>query len=158
MEVNLSKTQIIVFRNGGPLKENEHGEYIQVTSVYTYMGLLFTPTLSWSAALDKLSCQAQISIYALYNYQKPFGHFNISQLLNLFDSMVKPGLTYGSQIWGYKYTPEIETVQLSFCKRYLRVKHSTNNCIVLGECGGLPLCITYMSNNKTFLSILFSKW
>ena len=40
----------------------------------------------------------------------------------------------------------MEAVQLSFCNRYLSVKHSTNNCIVLGECGGLPLCITYMSN------------
>ena len=81
------------------------------------MGLLFTPKMSWSAALEKLACQAQRSIYALYNYQKPFGHFNISQLLNLFDSMVKPVLTYGSQIWGYKYTPEKETVELSFSKR-----------------------------------------
>ena len=52
--------------------------------------------------------------------------------------MVKHVLTYGSQIWGDKYTPEIETVQLSFWERYLSVKHSTNNCIVLGECGRLP--------------------
>ena len=38
--------------------------------------------------------------------------------------MVKPVLTYGSQIWGYKYTPEIETVQLSFCKRYLNIQQT----------------------------------
>ena len=97
MEVNLSKTQFIVFHNGGSLKQNERltlrGEY----------GLLqFTPTLSWSAFLQKLACQARRSLYALYNYQKPFGHFNISQLFNLFDSMVKPVLTYGSQILGCK--------------------------------------------------------
>jgi len=60
----------------------------------------------------------------LYIYQKPFGHSNISQLFNMFDSMVKPVLTYGSQIWGYKYTPEIETVQLSFCKRYLNIQQT----------------------------------
>ena len=36
-------------------------------------------------------------------------------------------------IWGYTYTPEIEIVQLSFCKRYLSVKHSINTRIVLGE-------------------------
>ena len=45
--------------------------------------------------------------------------------------MVKPVLKYGSQIWGYKYTPEMEAVQLSFRKRYSSVKHSTNNCIDL---------------------------
>jgi len=58
MEINLNKTQTIVFRNGGPLKQNERwtlrGEYMQVTSVYKYTGLLFTPTLSWSAAYNML--------------------------------------------------------------------------------------------------------
>ena len=37
MEVNRSKTQLVVFRDGGPLKQNERwtlrGEYMQVTSV-----------------------------------------------------------------------------------------------------------------------------
>ena len=60
--------------------------------------------------------------------------------------MVKPILCYGSQVWGFKYSHEIEAVQLSFCRRFLDVKSSTNNCIVLGEFGRLPLCVTYFSN------------
>ena len=150
MELNLEKTEIIVFRNGGHLRANEkwifRGQPINVTSVYKYMGLLFTPYLSWVTAQKKLASQAQKSIYAIYGYQEPFGHFNIKQLLQLFDSMVKPILCYGSQVWGYKYSPDIEAIQLSFCKRYLGVKGSTNNSIVLGECGRLPLCVTYYSN------------
>ena len=43
MKVNMSKTQIIVFRNGGPLRTSErwtlHNTYVNVTSSYKYMGL-----------------------------------------------------------------------------------------------------------------------
>ena len=47
---------------------------------------------------------------------------------------------------GFCYVNAIETVHLDFCKRYLGLNKSTNNAIVLGECGRLPLCISYMSN------------
>ena len=43
MEINLDKTEIIVFRNGGPLRRYERWTYrnqtINVTSLYRYMGL-----------------------------------------------------------------------------------------------------------------------
>jgi len=52
MTVNLKKTEIILFRNGGPLRNTEkrtlNGVHDKVTSVYKYMGLLFTPTFSWT--------------------------------------------------------------------------------------------------------------
>lgn len=147
MEVNLNKTEIIVFRNGGPLKQHERwsfrGKPVQTTSVYKYMGLLCTPSLSWHAAQHKLAMQAQKAVYAINKYEHIYGNFTLSQLFILFDSIIKPILCYGAQIWGYTYVSEIETVQTSFYKRYLRVKKSTNNCIVLGECGRMPLCFSY---------------
>jgi len=139
----MNKTEIIVFRNAGPLRISERwyfrGQLVNTTSVYKYLGLLFTPTLSWTETHKKLASQAQKSIYAIYSYQRPFGYFNIKQLFQLFDTMVKPILCYGSQIWGYKYSPEIGAVQIAFCKKFLGVKTSTNNIMVLGECGRLPL-------------------
>ena len=43
MKVNMSKTQIIVFRNGGPLRTSErwtlNDTYVNITSPYKYMGL-----------------------------------------------------------------------------------------------------------------------
>ena len=74
MEINLQKTEIIVFRNGGPLRHYEHwsfrGTRINTTSIYKYMGLMFTPKLSWSATHEKLSAQAQKAIFSIYNYKK----------------------------------------------------------------------------------------
>ena len=46
MAVNLNKTEIIVFRNGGPLRNYEtwkfNGIPVRTTSEYKYLGLIFT--------------------------------------------------------------------------------------------------------------------
>ena len=147
MEINLSKTEVIVFRNGGPLRANEKWflgkERIKTSSCYKYMGLYFTPTLSWSSAQEKLASQGKKAILSIYNFQRSFGYFAHKDLFKLFDSIVKPILCYGAQIWGHTYSNVLESVQFEFCKRYLKVNSTTNNMVVLGECGRYPLFIDY---------------
>ena len=79
MIVNLKKTEIIVFRNGGPLRHYErwklNGNVINVTSLYKYMGILFTPKLAWTPAKEKLAAQARKAIYSINNYRKKSGIF-----------------------------------------------------------------------------------
>ena len=61
MKINLLKTKIIVFRNGGFLRENERsyfeGKGIEGVSAYKYMGLMVTPKLIWTTAKTKLTNQ-----------------------------------------------------------------------------------------------------
>ena len=76
MKVNLNKTEIIVFRNGGPLRDYErwnlNGTPIRITSEYKNMGLIFTPKLSWSKAKRKLAAQARKNSFCIRNYQRKF--------------------------------------------------------------------------------------
>jgi len=60
--------------------------------------------------------------------------------------MVKPVLCYGSQVWGYHYNTIIEVVHNYSADKKLHVRKTTNTCMVLGECGSLLLCKTYMTN------------
>ena len=57
MKINIEKTKIIVFRNGGTLKNSEkwllEGKRIDVVSFYKYLGVYFTPKLSWSLTVEK---------------------------------------------------------------------------------------------------------
>ena len=59
MDVNLSKTKIVVFRNGGFLRNYEkwyfRGKRIEVVSAYKYMGLTITPRLIWTRAKETLA-------------------------------------------------------------------------------------------------------
>jgi len=64
-------------------------------------------------------------------------------MFKLFDSMIVPILTYGSEIWEFKEAEEIERIQIQFCKCFLGVNSTVNNAMVLGECGRLPLSIVY---------------
>lgn len=49
LTLNLGKSKIIVFRNGGPLKSNEHwhyrGEEIEVVNSYKYLNYTNTSTV-----------------------------------------------------------------------------------------------------------------
>jgi len=53
-------------------------------------------------------------------------------MFKLFDSMIVPILTYGSEIWGFKETEEIERIQIQFYKYFLGVNSTVNNAMVLG--------------------------
>ena len=147
MEVNLSKTKIVVFRNGGFLRNYEkwyyRGQRIEVVSAYKYMGLTVTPKLIWTRAKETLATQARKSIITLYKLQHNIGYFDYLDLFKLFDTMVKPVLLYGAEIWGCELSNVIENVQNQFCKRFLKLPVNTSHVLARGECGRYPLFIDY---------------
>ena len=68
--------------------------------------------------------------------------------------MVKPILCFGSDVWGYEYSDVIDSVHNDFCKYFLGVNSFVNNAVALGECGRLPLCVTYITHCIKYWCIL----
>ena len=103
MSVNMQKTKLIVFRNGGIIKQNEkcyfNGHEIESVPYYKYLGLLFSSRLSWSPAQEMLAQQASKAMYFIdkVNFECEFS-FKTSK--ELFNKCIKPILIYGSEIWG----------------------------------------------------------
>ena len=147
MKVNLKKTKIMVFRRGGPLKNNEQWFFdktkIDVVSEYKYLGLVFSTTLSWSRAQLTLAIQAQKALLKLHRLDKMCDGLPPQLQFELFDRTISPILCYGSEIWGFNYSDIIETVHTKFCKRVLGVNKFTSNAAVLGDCGRYSLSVTY---------------
>ena len=81
---------------------------------------------------------------SIFQYQKDFGFFSPQDAFKLFDSIVKPILCYGSENWGYGYYEKIGKVHSRFCKRFCCLSPNTSDSLALGECGRLPIAITYM--------------
>ena len=139
MELNLSKTKIMVFRNGGILKLMEkwfyRGVEVEIVPFYKYLGLYFTPKLIWTKSKEVLAKQAQKAASSIFRFQKQFGFFRPPDAFKLFDSMVKPVTIYGAEIWGYMFSEEIEKIQTRFCKQYVGLKQKTADYFALGECG-----------------------
>ena len=61
--------------------------------------------------------QAQKAILSLkrLQYKCVFLHVNVA--IELFDKQILPILIYGSEIWGYEFSPAIENVQTSYLKK-----------------------------------------
>ena len=76
MSFNLLKTKIIVFRNGGIVKEIEHwfyqGEHIDIASAYKYLGIYFTPKLIWTKTKEVLAYQANKAVNRIFLFQRQF--------------------------------------------------------------------------------------
>ena len=65
-----------------------------------------------------------------------------SILCQLLDAFVGSILNYGSEIWGFGISTEIERIHLKCCKTILNVRINTSNCAVYGELGRYPLFLS----------------
>ena len=150
LKVNFLKTNVMVFRNGGKLRNNEKWYYdkqiLSPVSYYKYLGIMFSSTLKWSTPLNTIAQQAtKASISAMTKLSDNCGNLPITISLKIFDKQIVPILLYGSEIWGYEYRKQIENVQIRFCKRLLGVSSQTPNVAILGECGRRSLSTLYMT-------------
>ena len=94
----------------------------------------------------KLASQTRKAIVCIKTYQRKFSYFQQDEIFRLFDSMVKPILCCRSEFWGTEYSDVIESVNFSFCKYFLGINNSVNNAVAIGECGCLPIRVTYFIN------------
>ena len=108
------------------------------------MGIIFTSFLNWGQATKALSTQVIKALNILNQYHKKCNSMLCDVSFKLFDTMVAPIVLYASEIWGYAYQNQIESVKIRFCKRLLGVPKSTSNDAILGECGRYPLAVNYM--------------
>jgi hypothetical protein len=147
MTVNMKKTKVMVFRNGGPLRNIEkwyyRGEQVQVTSHYDYLGLNISCRMRWACATKQLALKACKAINMIRIFVSVYQCTNVTTLLSLFDKMILPVLLYGAEVWGTHYNKNIEKVQVKYCKYVLRVNAMTPDIAVLGECGRYPLFVCY---------------
>ena len=93
--------------------------------------------------MENLAIQAERSIMSMLKMQHSVGYFEFSELFKLFDTMIKPILLYGSEIWGFEVSDTIENVQNTFCKRFLKLPRNTFHEVARRECGRYPLYVDY---------------
>ena len=139
--VNINKTKVLIFNNNGH-RMNKHvffyqEEKIENVKIYKYLGLTFSAFGNFSMAKQELK---KIALKALFKLKKEMGCFFRSKVkvtLQLFDSLVKPILLYGSEIWGIENDePDsrnpIEAVHITFCKPLLGTSRSSTNNACIG--------------------------
>ena len=99
--------------------------------------------------------EARCSLFSIYKRirNQPIP---IDLHLKLFDSIVEPILLYGSEVWGFENTIDIEWIHLQVCKNILHLRKGKPNYMVYGELGRLLLSINIKMRMVGFWNRLVS--
>lgn len=139
MKINLDKTKIMVFRNGGRHSRKEKwyldGREIEVVSKFRYLGLTISNSGVWTAAQSELANRATKGLFCIKSFLYNSKITNIKVATKLFDSCIIPILNYGGEIWGFNRGNDIDRVSDNFYKFITKLPRNANNITARGELG-----------------------
>ena len=150
---NTIKTKFSVFGNIKNVKLYFNGKPIEEVPSYKYLGNLFASIKTskgdpFSENYQYLYDKAQKNIFSLFSKTKDISPLSPKLRIYLFDSLIRPVLTYGSGVWGIskKGRDIMDKLHLWYIRIVLGVKHNSNILATLGECGSLPPSINILIN------------
>ena len=162
LPVNLDKSNIIVFRNGGHTASCEKWGYgknvMPVVNQYKYLGIYLSTRLTFSHALNDMTQRAKKKrgVVGIFKLLWSLGERSPSVFFKLFDTQIQLMLNYGAEVWGLEadHTP-VERIHLFAIERFLNTSIRTPNVMVYGETGGYLLFMsTYVKCVKFWLRVL----
>ena len=161
LKVNINKTKAMIFSKGKKdfkkFKFTFQDLPIDIVEKYKYLGIIFYFNGNLKHAADDLYNKGLKAFFSLRRKFSNFSElpFNIS--MKLFDALIKPIITYGSEVWISDYKINLsnidqlptEKLQHKMLKQVLGVNRYTSNLAVRLECCRSPIilfCISMMYN------------
>ena len=143
LKINTSKTKIFIFSRG-KLKNIPSFKFadmkLDVVDDYNYLGVTFNFNAKFNVAKQSLYQKGCRAMFALLKWIKSLS-LPPDIALKLFDTLVKPDVLYGAEVWGCENYNIVNKVKLRFCKYILHVHKSTFSNMVYGELSETPLPI-----------------
>ena len=168
LQINPKKTKVLIFNKSGRLLKPSTNikighEIIESTKSYCYLGIVFTPSGTFSHAVNELKKKAMRATFSLKRFiNNKF--LSVSTAFKLFDSLILPILTYACQVtfpfsktasclvttkttkqnwqsnWLTKLSSDpFEKLHLKFIKWVLGVHKKASNIGTWGEVGRHPI-------------------
>ena len=103
LNVNLSKTKVMIFRKGGHLSAKKQwvfgNQLLEVVNSYKYVGFVFSAKLSFDVATNgEHAIRARPGTLEIIKTSRKLGCSSPSLFFKLFDAQIVPSLLYGSEL------------------------------------------------------------
>ena len=145
MIVNETKSKVMCFGKQTELNVYFNDKKIEQVSRYKYLGNIVKCISRkqhdiFSDNYQYLCDQARKAPFGIRRKTRTIGILPPPVMFYIFDALIKPITTYGSDVWGAcsSGVKSLDKVFLNFMRCVLQVKATTCNTIVYGECGRLP--------------------
>ena len=166
LRVNIKKSNAIIFNKSGKFLKNVKFKYgnenLDTVKEYSYLGIVFTTSGSFSAAIESLCNKSQKAIFTII--KSNYRIISLKSLLKIFDCVIKPILLYGAEVYGcglvkldklYLKTNDtkvfennkLEKVCNKFYRFILGVHSKASNIGIKGELGRYPVLIDSIASN-----------
>ena len=148
LKVNMDKSNIVVFRNGGYLGMGEkwtfQGVVMPIVNAYKYLGIYFSTRLSFAVACKDISSKAKRVLFMIIQRLRQYNNHSFDVFRRLFDTQVYSIMQYGAEIWGLDDAAEhCEKVHLLALKKFLSVQLRTPNVLVYRELNRHPVLVNF---------------
>ena len=138
LKVNVDKTKIMIFSKGRIRRFNSFFKFgenkVDVVDDYVYLGTTFNFNGKFNKAMARQVLQAKKATFSLIDKVKSL-NLPIDMFVELFEKVSIPVLLYGSEVWGYENTRQLQVMVNNVMRRTLRLNKSTSVCMINGELG-----------------------
>lgn len=137
LQVNLSKTKILVFRKGGRIEKNlsfsYKGEKIDIVPEYIYLGILMKSSVLFRSQTQRAKTKAMQVVHTTLQliFRTKLASFHSHY--TLFESVIKSTLLYGCAVWAQRYKRLIEPVQNNYYRRVLGLQPRLPTALIRKE-------------------------
>ena len=144
LKVNMTKSNIVVFRKGGYLAARErwllNGVNMPVVNAYKYLGIYFSTRLSFAFACKDLASRAKRALMCVMQRLYLLNNDSFALFVKIFDTQIQPIVQYGAEIWGLDDAAiHCDRLHLFALKKFLGVTMKTPNDLVYAETNRFPL-------------------
>jgi len=146
MQVNISKTKVVVFSN--KRKHNQHkfyfeGNILEEVADYKYLRIDFNKNLSWNGCRKKRTLWGCKTFYAFQNTCREAELWDWKITQTLFGLLVIPMILYGCELWASSTSDiqwrQIEKIQKRLITNKFKIKSAVPYDILLSETGTAPI-------------------
>ena len=120
LPINEAKTKVSMFGTNYTYQFHCNSLPLEVVEDYKYLGLWISKR-NFKKAIHHVSCQSKKIIFALKQCLIKLQTPPVSVALHLFNSIIKPILCYGCEIWGFTVKEEIERIEVQYLKYILHL-------------------------------------
>jgi hypothetical protein len=159
MVVNEAKSHVVVFNSefatGTPAFVYQ-GRQLHIKPSYVYLGLKFVDGQACKHTLDSAVAKARKVMHAVFARCYRWGLHNLNAQGHLFDTLVKPVLSFGCEVWGPDWVAPMCTkgnfctglaetqVQFPFMRQSMGVRKSTSTTVMMEELHREPLAFHWL--------------
>jgi hypothetical protein len=143
LAVNPQKTNVMVFSRGKVRNLPVllyRGERLDVVHVFPYLGVNFNYNAKLKVAQKELLGKATKAMFSVIGKARKL-MLPVDIQITLFDSLVKPVVMYGAEVWGPQNCQLADKLQIRFLKLTLGLSKYTPTVMVRGETGVYPISL-----------------